>query len=647
MGKIKKFTSLDSYLNRAKLATSKGNLKEAGKYYEAIIKIDPNHIASLYNLGLIYKNLGQVDASIPYFQKVILLDPSLTNAYDELGNSLENMGRPEEAIATYKRVIGIDPGLAILHNNLGNAQKSAGLPQESLSSYQVALALDPKYADVYNNLGTAYHMLDKNKLAKININIALELNQNNAYYHYNLGIIYEDEQILDKGIAEYSKAIILDSKFIRAHTHLYTMTRQMCDWDALPKLEESIDLLGHEDPFTSITRNEDFAMNMRVAKSWSLDIERKVGQGLFTHPKPTNRKGKIRLGYLSSDFRDHPIGQMVAAMFKYHDRTKFEVIAYSYSKDDKSIFRKQIVEGVDRFVDLSKFMYKEAAEVIASDNVDILIDLNGYTLGNKLEIVALRPAKVQVTWLGFPGTSGASFFDYAIVDKIVAPVEDSKYFTEELLYLPHCYQMNNNKIQISKINYKRSDFGLPAKGIIFGSFNQVYKIEPVMWGVWMNILKQVKGSILWLWEQDKYSPISLKNEAKKAGIDPKRIIFAKKLPKPEHLSRMKLIDIGLDTRVYGGHTTTSDMLWAGVPVITKTGKHFASRVSTSILTRAGLTDLITKSLEDYEELAVKLANNPPLLKQIKSKITHVNLKKNLYDTKGMVKDLEKIYQNIC
>jgi predicted O-linked N-acetylglucosamine transferase (SPINDLY family) len=289
---------------------------------------------------------------------------------------------------------------------------------------------------------------------------------------------------------------------------------------------------------------------------------------------------------------------------------------------------------------------REAAEKIFEDKIDILIDLTGYTADNRLEICAMRPAPIQITWLGFPGTSGGDFFDYIIVDKIIVPKKAAVFFSEKLIYLPHCYQINNEKIKISSKKYSRRDFGLPENSFVFACFNQAYKIDPVIFRIWMNILKKVPNSVLWLWEQNKETSVNLQKEAARYLIDPSRLVFTGRLPKEEHLSRIRLCDLGLDTRIYGGHTTTSDFLWAGVPVVTKLGNHFASRVCASLLNEVGLSELIAKDLNQYENMAVILAKDKNKLKQIKKKLNQEYLKTNLYNTKRFVKNLEEIYVKI-
>ncbi|NJL58363.1 MAG: UDP-N-acetylglucosamine-peptide N-acetylglucosaminyltransferase [Desulfobacteraceae bacterium] len=284
------------------------------------------------------------------------------------------------------------------------------------------------------------------------------------------------------------------------------------------------------------------------------------------------------------------------------------------------MYRRRIRHDCDKFIDLLDFNDEDAAKRIAEDKIDILIDLMGHTKSNRLGICAYHPAKIQATWLGFPGTSGAKFFEYMITDKTATPEDHAKWCSEQLVFMPYCYQINDHCQPFSEKQFSRKEFGLPESGFVFCSFNQAYKIEPIMFDVWMKLLREVPGSVLWLLQRSDLTEINLKKEAEKRGVNPNRLIFSQKLHKDEHLSRHILADLVLDTRIYNGHTTTSDALWAGVPVIGIEGTHFASRVCASILKTIGLPQLIAKNLQEYESLALGLARNPDALNRIRQQI---------------------------
>ncbi|MDO8123229.1 MAG: UDP-N-acetylglucosamine-peptide N-acetylglucosaminyltransferase [Candidatus Hermodarchaeota archaeon] len=352
------------------------------------------------------------------------------------------------------------------------------------------------------------------------------------------------------------------------------------------------------------------------------------------------------IGYLSNDFRYHPVAQLMLSLFGLHDRNRFKVVGYSHGIDDGSHYRKRIQQDCDKFVDLRNLGHADAAKRIYEDNIDILVDLNGHTAGSRLEICSCRPAPIQVTYLGFPGTSGAYFFDYIITDRIVTPQDHAPYYTENFVYLPHSYQVNDHTQSISDKEWQRKDFNLPEDGFIFCSFNQPYKIEPVMFSVWMKILTKVPKGVLWLsWGQGT-AKTNLRREAEARGVESRRLVFAENMPMNEHLARLRLADLALDTRVYNGGATTSNALWAGVPVITLQGGHFPSRMSSSLLTSIGLPELITHTAAEYESLAVRLACDAHELETIRQKLATNRLEKPLFDTPRFVRNLEKAYKEM-
>jgi protein O-GlcNAc transferase len=403
-----------------------------------------------------------------------------------------------------------------------------------------------------------------------------------------------------------------------------------------------------ETPFQNITRHGNPALNLAVAKSWSDEISRPISNAgiKFTFDALERKKQKITIGYLSNNYGDHPVSHLMQYMFGLHDRKDFNIFCYSYGKDDGSQYRKTIAQQCDKFVDLFDLSYLDSARCIYEDQVDILVDLVGHTENNRMGISAYRPAPVQVSYLGFLGSTGADFMDYIITDRIVTPDEHARYYTEKLIYMPHTYQVNNNLVSNSENQIKKSDFNLPENSFVLCSFNKPYKIEPQIFDTWMKILKKTDDSILWLYNGGAIAEKNLKDDAKASGVDPDRLIFASMMPLENHLERLKLADLALDTRIYNGGATTSNALWAGIPVITMLGGHFVSRMTASSLDAVGLPEFITHSLEEYETLAVRLAKNPEELSKIKRRLKKNLLKSSLFDTQGFVTDLETAYRQI-
>jgi predicted O-linked N-acetylglucosamine transferase (SPINDLY family) len=363
-------------------------------------------------------------------------------------------------------------------------------------------------------------------------------------------------------------------------------------------------------------------------------------EGIAPMPPPSwGPHKKLRIGYLSGDFYIHATAFLMAELFNLHDKERFEIYAYSYGRDDGSEIRKRIAREAQHFVDIRTLSDDAAAERIRADEIDVLVDMKGYTRGSRLEILARRPARSQVHWLGYPGTLGLPFVDSFIGDIVTVPPLSSSQFSEKVVRLPRCYQINDRQREIAEPK-SREDYGLPAEGFVFASFNQTYKITPQLFEIWCGLLRDVSGSVLWLYESNAYASANLRAAAEKNGVASSRLVFAKSLPLAEHLARYRMVDLALDTFPVGGHTTTSDALWAGAPVVSMIGKSFVSRVAASILTAAGLAELIATSADSYRDLALSLAQNPSRLRQIKRYLQTGRSGLPLFDTPRFVKDLE-------
>jgi predicted O-linked N-acetylglucosamine transferase (SPINDLY family) len=358
-------------------------------------------------------------------------------------------------------------------------------------------------------------------------------------------------------------------------------------------------------------------------------------------------KPKLRIGYLSGDFRLHPLAFLISELIELHDRSRFEVFAYSYAIDDHTAERKRLERAFDQFVDIRPISQQEAAKRIHADAIDILVDLTGFTQGSRSGIVALRPAPIKVSWLGFPGTmggfEGAPFFDYLISDAFITPPEQADCYAEQLVLMPDCYQPNDRKRPVG-LSPTRAESGLPEQGFVFCCFNQTFKIMPQVYDIWMNILNSVPGSVLWFLECNRWAKENLRCEAQLRGVNPDRLIFAPRVPVDQHLARHVLADLFLDTLPYNAHTTTSDALWMGLPVLTCAGETFASRVAASLLRAANLPQLITHTLQDYEARAITLVSNPAELATIRQKLITDKQYLPLFDAQRFARHLERAYQ---
>jgi predicted O-linked N-acetylglucosamine transferase (SPINDLY family) len=380
-------------------------------------------------------------------------------------------------------------------------------------------------------------------------------------------------------------------------------------------------------------------MQLANARRWAASHFPEVAQR-FAHSRPASER-PIRIGYLSADFREHAVAHLTAELFERHDRQRFEIFGYSMGPDDANAMRRRIEGGVDHFVDVKDLSNAEAAARIHHDGIDILVDLMGHTGRARTMIAAQRPAPIAVNWLGFPGTMGAAFIDYILVDAVVVPPEHQPFFAEKLVHLPHCYQANDTQRPIGATP-TRAECGLPDQAFVFCCFNNEYKLTPRFFAIWMRLLAAVPGSILWLLGTDAMKR-NLAREAAARGIDPARLIFAGRQPLEDHLARHRLADLFLDTLPYNAHTTASDALWTGLPVLTLLGEGFPGRVAASLLGAIGLPELVTRSEEDYENMAVKLATEPLMLRGMRERLAANRLTAPLFDSAGFARRIERAY----
>ncbi|HEY2418724.1 MAG TPA: tetratricopeptide repeat protein, partial [Steroidobacteraceae bacterium] len=509
--------------------------------------------------------------------------------------------------------------------HLGIALRRQHRFSEALAVGGRALALEPGRAEVHHLMGTIHQERSEMTLAAPYYIKATELVPDSIESHSNLGLVMMRLGRLDLAIASFRKVLQLSPGHESATAGLYTALRTACDWPAADALEPELERQTRaalaaqrrpsESPLAQICRRRDETSRLALAQAWSAEVARRAHPplGPIARPRPAARVGqgeRLRLGYLSSDFRDHAVAQLSAAVFGLHERNRFEVIAYCANAEDSSLARQRIVKGCDRFVDVQALGDRHLAERIASEGIDILIDLNGLTAANRMSVLALRAAPIQATWLGYPGTTGARFVDYLIADPVVAPTAHQAFFSEQLCRLPHCYLPHNPQEPIAPEALSRAQWGLPEGSLVFCSFNAPQKLDHATFDIWLGLLRDVAGSVLWLHGSDPLVQANLAKAAEAGGLDPRRLIFASRPAKPEHLARLGLADIALDTRSYNGHTTSLDALWAGVPLVAELGAQFASRVAASARVAAGLPGLVARNAGHYAEIALKLARDP-------------------------------------
>lgn len=586
-------------------------------------------------------------------QPETLATPALFQAALEL----HRQGHVQDAVALYRRMLAREPRNADVLHLLGVA--AAQEYQYNLAVEYIARAIELKGTapEYYQNLSTALRMMGDIPAAVGCLREAVRICRDNALLPELLGNLGEALMRLGS-LAEareaYEQALRLAPNSLGVRMQLANLQQKLCAWDGLEDRWAEVRAgvmnthVGSVSPFFFLNVPSTAAEQLVCARTWAANHYAACeaeGRARLSMNKREPRK-RLHIGYLSPDFNDGILAQLLPEMFERHDRLEFTISAYSTGPDDNSAIRGRIVQGVDRFVDLTGLPNAAAADRIHADGVDILLDLSGYLLKMRPEILALRPAPIQVNYLGYPGTLGASYMDYIIVDRFIVPSEHAIHFSERLAYLPDCYLPNDPLRPIASQAPTRAACGLPKEGFVFCAFNQSLKITPRLFAVWMRLLAATPGSVLWLPETNAWATANLREAAEQAGIDPRRLVFAPRLPLPEHFARHRLADLFLDTLPFNGHTTANDALWAGLPVLTCSGESFAARVAGSLLHAVGLPELVTASLPEYEALALALAHDPAQLAALRERLAVNRDTAPLFDCARYTRNLEALYRRM-
>jgi predicted O-linked N-acetylglucosamine transferase (SPINDLY family) len=647
---INDLASKEACFERAMALQGENRLDEAESLYRAILKADPADIGSLHNLATLCIQQGRIHEAIEFLHEVLRHRPDLAVAHHTLGIALRHFGRAQEAEVCCREALRLDPEYAEAHNTLGDTLTALGRYREAERCCREALRLNPHYPEAHTNLGNALGFLGRADQAEISFREALRLKPQNPVAYNNLGNVLTHQGKLVEAADAFGHASALRPNDTDARAVWFHLKQRICDWS---------DYREHEAKILNGTRHQPLAgmafnlLGISSNAEQQFDYARQVAATLdvpasakFAHAAPRSGE-KLRLGYLSSDFRALPTAFLIAGVIEHHDRQSVEVIGYSAGVDDGGAMRRRVAAAFDRFVDISKIPDREAAQLINSDAVDVLIDLNGYKPENRAKILAYRPTPIQVNFLGYAGTMGADFVDYIIVDQFVVPAEQRRFFSERLVHLPHSYQCNDDKREIAVTTPSRTNCGLPNTGFVFCCFNDSYKITPDVFDILMRLLHAVPGSVLWLLERDAVGKANLTGEAAARDVAPERLVFARRLALSEHLARHRLADLFLDTLPFNAHTTASDALWAGLPVLTCVGDTFAGRVAGSLLQAIGLDELITTSFEEYEALALRLAREVGLLGRLRKRLVENRMTFSLFNTKGSARALEEAYQRMA
>lgn len=630
--------------NLGALCLAQNKLAAARQWFERVIDESPHHVDALVNLGMVAQREQRTDDAAIYLRRAIEVDPSAVTAHHNLADILTLQGRFEEAQAEYLATLRLAPNMAEAREGLASVCIAVGRYKEAITHLKALLQANPQQLTALVAMADALFELGELDEAEANAKRAIALDPSAPGPYTTLADIHAVRGELDLMVA------MLQSGY--AHTggilllgKLTFQLRRLCDWDnwrnswqqlasALPDSREAVS------PFSLLC--EPLTAAQQLAYARRLPEQLKVNVNSPAKGKPHER---LSIGYFSSDFYENAVAYLVAEVLELHDRSQFEVFAYSYGPDDGSAMRARMAAACEHFIDVARDPDDLIAARIRSDELDILVDLKGYTMGARPAILARRPCAIQINWLGYPGTMGADFIDYLIADPFIIPPDQESNYAERVLRMPHCYQPNDRKRPVAK-TLDRAAYGLPEQGFVFCSFNQGYKITPEVFACWMDLLRSSPDSVLWLLEENRWTSGNLHLAATGHDIDPARLIFAPKVPLSEHLARYGAADLALDTCPYGSHTTGSDALWAGCLLIALCGETFAARVSGSILSACGLPELIAYSLHDYERLALQVVNDESFRMALRAKLKANRASAPLFDAPLFTRDLEKIYREI-
>lgn len=623
--------------------------KENNKISESIsankksLKLNPNDAEVHNNLGFVYQEEKNYEEAKQWYNEAIRLQPKYIVAYHNLGLIYHFQEKYEKAELNYKKVIEIKPNYFPVYMNLGNTLLKQGKFIEAKDCYSQAINFDKENPEAHNNLGVVLQRLGKVIEAKSAYEQALKYKKDYAEAHYNLGFCLQKLEKFEEAIAEYKQALFIKSDYINAEASMNNLLKQICDFDINDRLIESSSRIGiltkSVQPFSLLSWTDNPEHHYHRSKKYIEENFKLVPNNSLT--KDPSSSERIKIGFFSADFREHAVMYLISGLFREYDKKKFEFFLYSFGKDETLKWHNLLNDIVDKFTDVTDLSFQEISEMSKKDNLDIAIDLMGYTKNNRLGIFKYKVAPIQINYLGYPGTMGADYFDYIIADKVLIPENQKQFYSEKIIYMPHSYQPNNNKIIIPELNTTKNDHGLPDGGFVFCCFNQSYKIGINEFNIWMKILKKVDKSVLWLGQSNELAKKNIYKQAKLNNIDSSRIIFANTLPHLEHLERHRHADIFLDTFNYNAHTTASDALWCGLPIITKQGTQFAARVASSLLSALDLNELITHTDKEYEKLILDYALQPLILNEIKEKLNKNKNYKPLFNTQKYTRDFEQ------
>ncbi|UXH77389.1 tetratricopeptide repeat protein [Roseateles amylovorans] len=634
-----------SFLRLGNLLAAHGDWDAAQHCYAASCQLQPQHALAQYNWGVALQELDRTDDAIAAFERAITLDGAYADAYYGLGLAYKRNAAFDAALIAFDCAAGLAPEQARFPIERARTLHKLGRDEEALAALEGLSAPPPLDADIHNLRGITYRHLGRSADAMAAYDLALAAQPDALEPLYNRANLRLLARQFPGALADFDRAVALKPEVEwLAGLQLYT-AMHLYDWRAFDQrlatlMAELAQQRPSVQPLALQCMVDDPAAHQQAARLW-MDRQRVAGDGA-TWPLQPKADGRYRIAYISRDFRSHPVSFLAAELFELHDRERFEVIGINYGPVREDDLQHRLRAAFDGFMDVATLQDKQIAELCRSLQVDIAIDLSGFTEGARSGIFAWRAAPIQVLYLGYLGTSGSAVYDYLIADRILIPTEARAHYDEQILFLPS-YQVNDRRRPWPERAASRAELGLPEDAFVFCCFNNPCKLTPAVFRTWADILAQVPGSVLWVLEEDPQAAVNLREHASSLGIDPQRIVLADRTRRENYLARLGAADLFLDTLPYNAGTTASDALWMGLPVLTQIGQSFCARMAASLLHAVDLPQLIAHSTADYVATAVRLAHDADELAAIRHRLKTGRNECALFDTPAFTRNLEAAY----
>lgn len=631
--------------NRGNVLRELGRLAESAASYRRALTSRPDFIEALFNLGITQIAQGQADQAVTPLARCLRLAPGHLGAWGQYGIALMALNKHGDALSCFERILSHTANDAEAHYWRGNALLALGRPDEALSAYGNAAQIRPDIAEVHYNIGNV--LLDQGRVEEGIAAFDQALARRPAFPEaiYNRGGAEQDLGRYDEAAATYEHLLSLVPDHRYALGRLFHCRQFVANWRRHAELRSALvasaDGVVRDMPFPFLAVSDDPALQLRCAQAYTAAKHPPAATQLCSGQPYAHQR--IRLAYVSADFCEHALSYLLAGVFEAHDRARFEVWGISLKPGDGSAMATRVAAAFEHFIDASALNDDEVARQLRDLEIDIAVDLTGHTQDARTAIFAARPAPVQVNYLGFPGSMGAAYIDYIIADDFVIPEAARPHYAEQVVYLPECFQGNDDRRVIAPQPQTRASHGLPEKSFVFCAFNNTYKLTPEFFDIWMRLLAAVPESVLWLASADASVQRNLRAEAERREVAPERLVFSPRIRYAEHLARLQLADLFLDTLPFNAGTTASDALWAGVPVLTCAGRAFSARMAGSLLRALGLPELITGNLATYEARALELASNPAALSELRARLASNRTTHPLFDTRRFTRHLEQVY----